>query len=206
MQSSSVGSTIGIRDAAHPGDAGGEAVDVGLLPVDAVGQRRRDEVGEPDAEHVAGGHVGDRQQHDRAHDRPAERGVVEPVHPEPAGDVRVERGAADVLAALLDDQHVDLRERQAGHQRAGELGELALALGRRCPRRRAPRRRTTSPLDVSIVRHTAEQPPGRRAGRRCRRGCGRASPPARTRGSAPRRAACRSRRRPSSCSRSRSGP
>ena len=46
---------------------GGEAVDVGLLPVDAVGQRRRDEVGEPDAEHVAGGHVGDRQQHDRAH-------------------------------------------------------------------------------------------------------------------------------------------
>ena len=32
----------------------------------SFGQRGRDEVGEPDAEHVAGGHVGQPEQHDRA--------------------------------------------------------------------------------------------------------------------------------------------
>ena len=55
-------------------------------------------------------------------------GVGETVHPEAAGDVRIERGAGDVLAAALDDQHVDLLERQRRHERPGVFGELVLAV------------------------------------------------------------------------------
>ena len=54
--------------------------------------------------------------------------VVEPVDPEAAGDVGVDRRAGDVLAAELDDQHVDLVERQRRHEAAGVLGELVLEL------------------------------------------------------------------------------
>ena len=112
--------------AAHTRRAGGEAVDVGLLPVDAGGHRRRDEVGEPDPQHVAARRLGDAEQHDRAD--PRRLGVGETVHPEPAGDVGVDRRAADVLAALLDDQHVDHRERQRRHEVAGVVGERDLGV------------------------------------------------------------------------------
>ena len=55
-------------------------------------------------------------------------GSSRPSHPEPPGDVRVHRGARDVLAAELDDQHVDLVEREGRHQGAGVLGELVLVV------------------------------------------------------------------------------
>ena len=53
-------------------------------------------------------------------------GVGQVGDPEPAGDVGVERGAGDVLAAALDDQHVDVVERQRRHQRPRLLGQLPL--------------------------------------------------------------------------------
>ena len=147
MQSSSVGSTIGIRLRRTPGGAGGEAVDVGLLPVDAGGDRRRDEVGEPDAQHVAAGRLGDAEQHDVA-DVAATSESARPCTQNRPVTLGSMRRAADVLAALLDDQHVDRRERQRRHQVAGVVGQLDAR--RRCrprrpsalARRRPGRRRT----------------------------------------------------------------
>ncbi len=54
--------------------------------------------------------------------------VVQSVDPEAAGHVGVDGGAGDVLAAELDDQHVDLVERERRHERPCVLGELVLVL------------------------------------------------------------------------------
>ena len=54
------------------------------------------------------------------------RRSAEAVDPEPAGDVGVDRRAGDVLATLLDDEHVDVVERQTRQERSGGLEELRL--------------------------------------------------------------------------------
>ena len=79
--------------------------------------------------------------------------------PEPSGHVRVHRRAADVLATLLDDQHVDRRERQRGYELTRVVEQLALGpasdvVGSEC----------LDPDDLAGGRldggNTAEQTPG----------------------------------------------
>ena len=51
------------------------------------------------------------------------------MHPEPSRYVGIDRRAADVFAALFDDEHIDDRERQRWHEVAGPVGERDLGLG-----------------------------------------------------------------------------
>ena len=178
------------------------AVDVRLLPVDLLGERDGHEVDEADAGDVARRDRGEPEQHDHRHTRRVE--VGEAGDPEPPGDVGVERRARDVLAALLDHQHVDLGERQGGDERPRLLGERQLGRRRRPRRPSAPDRHHVAGRRLDRG-HATEQPPvaaqrvdalQQLVAHHDRR---------RSSGTGPRPAACRSRRRASSCSRSRSG-
>ena len=147
MHDSASGSTMGIRPRRTPGGARRERVDVRRLPVDLLGDGDRDEVGEADAGHVAGRHRRQPEEHDHAD--PRRREVGEPVDPEAARDVRIEGGAGDVLAALLDDQHVDVRERERGDEIAASSVRATSAAPPTSSAVRAATR-TTSPDGASI--------------------------------------------------------
>ena len=125
MHESRSGITIGTRPAARRRPRR-ESVEVRLLPVDAGRQGGRNEIDEADPEDVATGGLGQTGEHDRRHPRAFE--VGQPVHPEATGDIGIDRCPRDVLARLVDDQHVDVVERQRRHERLGVIGELALAI------------------------------------------------------------------------------